>query len=352
MGKLLKGRSIRDFYLLAIRFYKAIKNLMAGRSPNKIGRNVISKKEGDCLKIIKRLVLLLLGIFVFVVIWGLVEPYFVKVREERAAIPNLPAAWEGKEIAVIGDFQIGMWMDNDSTVKEMSERIVEMDPQAVLFLGDYIYHSVDSPAKERERVKELVQPLVDAEIPIFAVLGNHDFAMASKQQEPNEDRAQDVVGMLRELGITVLENEAVPLTLSADGVEQGTESPDALYIAGLGAAWPDKADPSKTFQEVPDDAARFVMMHNPETFGTLPAETAPVAVAGHTHGGQMKIPYTPEWSYTALMTENEDDHIYGWIDDYGASGNELYINPGVGFSTLPLRINCMPEITVFKLVAE
>lgn len=301
------------------------------------------------MKIIKRLVLSLLGLFVFVVAWGLIEPYFVKVREERAAIPNLPAAWEGAEIAAIGDFQIGMWMDNDSTVKQMAERIVEIDPEAVLFLGDYIYHAVDSPAEEHERVKELIQPLVDSGIPIFAVLGNHDYAMSSPTADPNEERAAEVKAMVEDLGITVLENEAVPLTLAEGVVEQGAQPSDALYVAGLGAAWPDKADPAKTFQGVPEEAARFVMMHNPETFGTLPKESAPVAVAGHTHGGQMKIPFTPEWSYKALMSENEDDHIYGWIEDYGAAGNALYINPGVGFSTLPLRINCVPEITVFTL---
>lgn len=301
------------------------------------------------MKVVKRLLLFLGTILLILLIWGLVEPYFINLEEEEAVIPNLPEAWENKKIAVVGDFQIGMWLDNDATVEKMAEQLVDLNPNAVLFLGDYIYHAVDSPSKERQRVKELIQPLTDSNIPIFAVLGNHDYVMTSDTSDPSEKRAQEMKSLLQEMGITVLHNEAVPLTLTDDGLEQGTASSQSLYLVGLGAAWPENAAPSKAFDGVPDSAARFVMMHNPETFGTLPAASAPVAVAGHTHGGQMKVPYTPQWSYTALMTESEDDHIYGWIDNYGATGNQLYINPGIGFSTLPLRINCPPEITLFTL---
>lgn len=301
------------------------------------------------MKIFKRLLLFLGALLVLLLIWGLVEPYFVKVKEEEAAIPNLPASWEDKEIAVIGDFQIGMWMDNDSTVEQMAEELVEMDPSAVLFLGDYVYHSVNNHAAERQRVKELIQPLTDSDIPVFAVLGNHDYGMSSETVVPNEELAQEVKSMLEDVGITVLHNEAVPLNLTENGVEAGSASPESLYLVGLGANWPENAEPAEAFDGLPDSAARFVMLHNPGTFDALPEGSAPVSVAGHTHGGQMRIPGMPQWSYTALMSEQEYDHVYGWIDDYAAGENHLYINPGVGFSIVPLRINIPPEITLFTL---
>ena len=99
---------------------------------------------------------------------------------------------------------------------------------------------------------------------------------------------------------------------------------------------------------IPAAAPRMVMMHNPETFAKLPANTAPVAVAGHTHGGQFRIPFAPDWSYKSL-TAKDRAKVDGWIDDFGAHGNHLYVNRGIGFSTLPLRINTPPEITVFTL---
>ena len=51
------------------------------------------------------------------------------------------------------------------------------------------------------------------------------------------------------------------------------------------------------------------------------------------------------------MTFAVDDEVHadGWISDYGAPGNRLYVNRGIGFSVLPLRLNCPPELTWFTL---
>ena len=89
-------------------------------------------------------------------------------------------------------------------------------------------------------------------------------------------------------------------------------------------------------------------MHNPDTFATVPTGAAPLAVAGHTHGGQLRIPFTPQWTWLTYLAEDRI-HADGWIEDYGRAGNRLYVNRGIGFSQLPLRINCPPEITFFTL---
>ncbi len=75
-------------------------------------------------------------------------------------------------------------------------------------------------------------------------------------------------------------------------------------------------------------------------------------MAGHTHGGQIRIPGLPNWSYLSLF-ESDPVHMDGWIeDDFGKPGNHLYVNRGIGFSDYPIRINCPPEVTRFKLVGE
>ena len=62
----------------------------------------------------------------------------------------------------------------------------------------------------------------------------------------------------------------------------------------------------------------------------------------------IRLPFTPEWSWITFRLEDEV-HADGWIDGYGAPGNRLYVNRGIGFSVLPIRINCPPEITMFTL---
>ncbi len=75
---------------------------------------------------------------------------------------------------------------------------------------------------------------------------------------------------------------------------------------------------------------------------------APLALAGHTHGGQLRLPFMSQWSWMALVS---DEKIYadGWINGFGKSGNRLYVNRGIGFSLIPARVNCLPELTFFTL---
>jgi predicted MPP superfamily phosphohydrolase len=42
----------------------------------------------------------------------------------------------------------------------------------------------------------------------------------------------------------------------------------------------------------------------------------------------------------------------GWIKNYGKQGNNLYVNRGIGFSDIPIRINCPPEVTLFTLRSQ
>ncbi|MFO7964211.1 MAG: hypothetical protein R6U50_09850 [Desulfobacterales bacterium] len=102
--------------------------------------------------------------------------------------------------------------------------------------------------------------------------------------------------------------------------------------------------PEAALGQIPPNAPRLVIMHHPDTFKQFPAETAPMALAGHTHGGQIRVPGLPSWSWLTFV-KGDDVHTDGWITDFGRPGNHLYVNRGIGFSALPVRINCRPELT-------
>ncbi|MCA0983406.1 metallophosphoesterase [Halobacillus yeomjeoni] len=300
-------------------------------------------------KIIKKIGIFTALLLSIVLIWGLIEPYLINVQEEEAEIQNLPPQWEGEKIAVIGDFQVGMWMDNESILPRVVEKIIEKDPASVLITGDYIYHPTKGNSEEMETVIDGLRPLTEANIPVYAVLGNHDYAMSKKTSDPNEKKAQQVASQLQSIGVEILHNETTPLEKGND-TESSAE--DKLYLTGVGAFWPEKTNVSKAIDIPPQHAPRIVLMHNPEVFAKLPAGSAPLAVAGHTHGGQISVPFTPQWSYKDLLAKDES-HVDGWIDDeYGERGNQLYVNRGLGLSVLPLRVLNMPEITMFKLTSS
>ena len=299
-----------------------------------------------------------------VVAWGVVvEPRLIDEVHEDVALKDLPAEWDGRAIAVIADLQLGMWLANRDTIRRSVERIVRARPAAVLIAGDFIYFASDDNREDtvEELASEqladsvahaadaasLVQPLAAAGIPTFAVLGNHDYAMMWPTSVPRRRIAAEVAASLEAVGIRVLHNQALALDVEANPASR-TPGRMPLYLVGVGAHFPGEDRPAAAVAAVPPRAARIVFMHNPSSFPALPPGTAPLAIAGHTHGGQVRLPFLPHWSWLSLATDRRIT-ADGWADDFGQPGNRLYVNRGIGFSTMPVRINCRPEVTFFTL---
>ncbi|MDZ7708342.1 MAG: metallophosphoesterase [Trueperaceae bacterium] len=296
--------------------------------------------------VLQTVVGIVLLVIVGVLAWSAIEPYTIDRQSLEVTLPHLPDAWDGRVVAVIADTQVGMRLANISTIRRIVAELVERRPAVVLMAGDFVYEAQRDPEGIARRSAELLAPLVEAGLPVYAVLGNHDYAMPSRDVEPDERVAEAVWEAAEGVGIRMLENETLPLTLPEDG--EPRQEAETLYLAAIGAHVPGRDRPVETLAQLPAEAARIVMMHHPDSFDALSASTAPLAVAGHTHGGQFRIPFTPQWTW---MTFTEDDTVHpsGWIPDFGAEGNRLYVNRGIGFSVLPLRLNAPPEITYLTL---
>jgi len=317
-------------------------------------------------KYVKRIALGLAVVILLLLIWGVgIEPRLVDYKEEVAVIPNLPPAWEGKRVALIADFQVGMWLGNEDTVREIVNRIIAERPAAVFVAGDFVYKPTDEDKREDVELEDvrnfmpevneavaLLGPLVQANIPTYAVLGNHDYGMGYPDSVKNERLAIAVRQTLESSGVRVVDNAAAALALPVENNAPNNPAANAasqnLYVVGIGSSYPRNAKPEIALAQVPGDAPRIIFMHEPDSFAAFPANAAPLALAGHTHGGQIRIPFTEDWSWMSLFV-NEKVHADGWISDFGQAGNRLYVNRGIGFSSFPIRINCRPELTVFTL---
>lgn len=292
-------------------------------------------------KVLKTSGLALLFILAAAIVWSLIEPYTLDPERYAASLPKLPAGWEGATVAVLGDVQVGMWLDNQSTVKQAVDAAIEEQAAVALIVGDFVYHSSDPGGNEIGQAVALVRPLVDASIPVYAVLGNHDYGLAKRGGEKREELAAAVEAALEEAGVTVLQNEAATLDGPAGG--------EPLYIVGVGSRYALNDRPQIALQNVPSEAPRLVMMHHPDSFPEIAADSAPLAVAGHTHGGQVSLPFTPQWSLISLYLRGEAQ-AEGWIEaSFDAPGNRLYVTRGIGMSVAPVRFLTPPEVTFLTL---
>ena len=298
------------------------------------------------MRVLKWIGGVLLTVIVLLLVWGsLIEPRFLlDVQSYEAEVPNLPSAWEGRTVALFADLQVGMWMDNTGMVEEAVEEALEANAALVLIAGDFVYKPDSATVR---KAVSLLRPLVEAQVPTIAVLGNHDYSMMKEKSQAREAMARYLASSLEAAGIRVLQNEAVMVPFSESGLTSEDDEP--LYVVGIGSVWAEQSNPSAAIAGVSAEAARVVLMHNPIAYRDLPPGSGPLTLAAHTHGGQIRIPLTPSASWLSIARPREVI-ADGWSgENVGAAGNRLYVNRGIGFSLVPLRIFCRPELTLFTL---
>jgi len=93
---------------------------------------------------------------------------------------------------------------------------------------------------------------------------------------------------------------------------------------------------------------RFILLlaHAPNILDQLEDHHAvDLILCGHSHGGQWRIPGVP----TFWLPPGCNGRIEG---HHGEPSRRLYVNRGLGWSFLPLRLNCMPEIACIEWIHE
>jgi predicted MPP superfamily phosphohydrolase len=263
---------------------------------------------------------------------------------------------------VFADMQVGMWWANVDAVRRVVRQVVEIRPAAVLIAGDFVYNADSSVDDQMHEVVGMLQPILNAHIPTYAVLGNHDYSLMNEHSDQENRIAHRVRIALDSAGVHMMDNRVTPLrspadTVTADGADSadgadGVDRADStaalLYIAGIGEKWAKNDHGAETLARVPTGAARVVFMHDPDSFAHLPGGQAPLAIAAHTHGLQVGVPFVSDWLWRHRFSD-EGSGVEGWIGNFGEPGNRLYVNRGIGFSIVPARVHAAPELTVFTL---
>ncbi len=256
-------------------------------------------------------------------LWGVgIEPGLLVERRATVQSNGWPSRMKPLRIAMVSDLHVGSPHIDLPMIDDMVARINAMDADIVVLLGDFVIHEVllgefVAPAEFAPRLAPL-----RAKYGVYAVLGNHDWWYDGREIRLALERA----------GITVLENEAVPV-----------ERPGGrFWIAGIADDVTRAPDPVGTISPIPDGEPVIVMAHNPAVFFDTPNRVA-VTLAGHTHGGQIYLPWIG-----AIVTPGRAPrrYDYGHIREFG---RDLFITAGIGTSILPVRLNMPPEIVLLTV---
>ncbi len=111
-----------------------------------------------------------------------------------------------------------------------------------------------------------------------------------------------------------------------------------VWLAGLDDPWTGDAKPDAALAGAPPGAFTIFLFHSPGYFDQL-AGRCNLALAGHTHGGQVRPPFIrPFW-----LPGGCGRFLEGW---YEQGGSRLYVSRGVGTSQIPARFRCRPELAM------
>ena len=202
--------------------------------------------------------------------------------------------------------------------KKMVALINKQKPDIVVFAGDMMSTgSVEwrlPPARIISRLKD-----ISSKYGIFAILGNHDWDYDGSQ----------VISIMKKAGIQVLENDSRTI-------------PGMFNIVGVAdAAAPYGLNPEQALAKIDRSLLTIAIVHSPDYISQLP-EFVSIVLSGHTHGGQIKLPYL------GPMFLNTEGSAYcsGY---YKERGRNLLVTKGIGTSGIRCRINVVSDITVVTI---
>lgn len=249
---------------------------------------------------IKALKLFRISIIVIFIIGSLcvfygffIESRWLKIRlVQRSNTPSITVI-HFSDIHYKGDEQY---------LKRVISSINKISADIVCFTGDLI------ESEDIHYLPECLEIISTINKPLYGVGGNHDAWAVG-------ERLSQVKSCFEETGGGWLPND-MAITLSNGSVVFVGESPI------------DVNEPTK----------RILLTHYPDAIERLGENSFDLVLAGHTHGGQINIPF--------LTTTNRSKYHKGL---YKHKNGTLYVNPGVGTFFINARFLCRPEIRVIAL---
>jgi hypothetical protein len=243
------------------------------------------------------------------------EPRWLEVSRHDVPVEGLPAALHGLTIAQLSDVHLG----GLGALHEAAFAAVRAaDPALVVLTGDIVDNDVHLPA-----LGELCRRLGAPGRWLVAIRGNWEHW--------NGVSPDALAATYGEAGVRLLANEHATL---APGV----------VVAAIDDACSHHDDAGAALRGLPQAEARVLVTHAPGVLDRAPP-SAPrfgLAMAGHTHGGQVRAGPTP------IMLPPECGRFLA--GPYDTPFGRAYVSRGVGTSVIHARFFCRPELPIFRLV--
>ncbi len=246
------------------------------------------------------------------------EALSVSIDRKRLALPRLPAELEGLTIVHISDLHMTGRIGREY-FEAVARAVNDLRPDVIAITGDIVETEACWPWLA-DTVGTLCAPLG-----VYYILGNHDlFIDAGRTHE-----------MLGRSGLTALSGRWVRAEWNGAPV----------FLGGNELPW---IPPGPSLEQLPRRQAahaefRLALCHTPDQFAWCVGAEVDLALAGHTHGGQVQLPVLGVIGSPSLHGTRYACGVFRRADTV------MHVTRGIGGET-PWRFRCPPEIALLELV--
>ncbi len=238
----------------------------------------------------------------------------IQVRHHHVRLPELPTSFDGFTVLHLSDMHVDISRD---AMHRLVELLPELNYDICVITGDFRGHTVgpfDATLEGLARVRAHIKD------PIYGVLGNHDTVC--------------MIPGMEEMGIRMLLNES----------ETIVREDQRIHLAGIDDAHYFRVENiEKAAAEFPHDEFSILLSHTPEIYRQAAHADFNLLLSGHTHGGQICLPGSIPITLDSVLPRYMGSGHWRYRDMVG------YTSVGAGTVIVPVRLNCLPEITLHHL---
>ena len=286
---------------------KKEKKMKENKKKNKQVPTFLSFFKKSLLKLCSNIISLFI-LIIFICILIFCSTNFIKTKDIEVSVKQL----NDLKIVQLSDF-------NNRTIKNLSEKINDMNPDIVCITGDLVDEYKTSEIDENVLIKQFV----GIKAPIYFAPG--DMEHGYKNYEKFKEK-------LEKKNIHVLENKTEEIKIHSNTYKITGIVDSSFYYEDLDT-W------NKQLKKLKESDTQILLSHRPELMNLYIENGYKFVLSGHTHGGYIKFPFVG-----AIFASNQGV-MPQYVDGiYIRHGTTMIVSSGIGVGQFPFRLFSLPKI--------
>ena len=250
----------------------------------------------------------------------------LNVKEYKVINDKIIDEYHGLKIVHLSDIHFGSTI-TENDLDHLVNKVNELNPDIVVITGDIIDERI---SYDKNILIDYLKK-IQSKLGKFAISGNHDLPL------------DDFNSIVEESGFTNLDNTYKLIYANSN---------KPIIISGISSNYSDSSNiDTKTAKfdnyiaNLTDDIKpiySILLIHEPDFIDSLNIDNYDLILAGHSHGGQVKLPLIKKL-YTPYGAKKYYDEYYK------VNQTDLYISSGLGTSKLKFRLFNRPSINFYRI---